>query len=132
CEDIICLGDKEQAIAWLKQAGREHTHIVQPLCVGEPASLSMLCRDGEAWLLSCNRQRISIADRKFCYEGSDINGFAHYWALFDEMASAIAYALPDLNGYVGVDLMVGEGDFSKLTVLEINPRLTTSYVGLHQ
>jgi tyramine---L-glutamate ligase len=40
----------------------------------------------------------------------------------------VARALPGLAGYVGVDLMVGE---SGMTVLEINPRLTTSYVGMH-
>jgi tyramine---L-glutamate ligase len=59
CEDIICLSEKEQITAWLMQGSRVHTHIIQPLCAGEPASLSMLCRDGQAWLLSCNRQKVS-------------------------------------------------------------------------
>ncbi len=42
-------------------------------------------------------------------------------------------ALPDSTGYVGVDLVLGGdplgGDDH---VIEVNPRLTTSYVGLRQ
>jgi predicted ATP-grasp superfamily ATP-dependent carboligase len=34
--------------------------------------------------------------------------------------------VPGLAGYVGVDVVLGERDW----VIEINPRLTTSYVGL--
>lgn len=132
CEDVIYLSDKEQIVAWLKQGGREYTHIVQPLCAGEPASLSMFCRNGEAWLLSCNRQKVARVSGKFRYEGSLVNDFSQYWALFEVLAQKIACALPDLNGYVGVDLMVEEGDYPKLTVVEINPRLTTSYAALPQ
>lgn len=35
-------------------------------------------------------------------------------------------ALPGLRGFVGVDLILGDRD----SVIEVNPRLTTSYVGL--
>jgi tyramine---L-glutamate ligase len=132
CEDIILLSDKQQIVDWLTQGKREFTHIVQPLWAGESASLSMLCRDGQAWLLSCNRQKVTQASGKFRYQGSLINDFSQYWALFEALAQKIARASPDLNGYIGVDLMVGEGDFPELAVLEINPRLTTSYVGLHE
>jgi len=132
CEDVICLSDRDQILAWLVQGSRAHTHIVQPLCAGEPASLSMLCRNGQAWLLSCNRQKVALTSGFFQYQGSVVNDFAQYWTQFDELAQAIAHALPDLNGYIGIDLMVEEGDSPKLTVLEINPRLTTSYVGLYQ
>ena len=37
--------------------------------------------------------------------------------------------LPGLAGYVGMDVIVDDG---RVTVLEINPRLTTSYAGLHR
>ena len=40
-------------------------------------------------------------------------------------------ALPRVRGYVGVDLVLGAAeDGSQDVVIEINPRLTTSYVGL--
>jgi predicted ATP-grasp superfamily ATP-dependent carboligase len=39
--------------------------------------------------------------------------------------------LPPTIGYVGIDLILGEAeDGSQDYVIEINPRLTTSYVGL--
>jgi predicted ATP-grasp superfamily ATP-dependent carboligase len=41
--------------------------------------------------------------------------------------------VPGLLGYVGVDLVLGDAaDGSQDYAIEINPRLTTSYVGLRQ
>ena len=47
------------------------------------------------------------------------------------LASRAVASLPDAHGYLGVDLVLGE-DLSgrEDVVVEINPRLTTSYVGL--
>jgi hypothetical protein len=40
-------------------------------------------------------------------------------------------ALPQTHGYVGVDLVLGEApDGSEDFAIEVNPRVTTSYVGL--
>jgi predicted ATP-grasp superfamily ATP-dependent carboligase len=44
-----------------------------------------------------------------------------------DLAARAANSVPGLLGYVGVDLVLGETDD---WVIEINPRLTTSYVGL--
>jgi predicted ATP-grasp superfamily ATP-dependent carboligase len=42
-----------------------------------------------------------------------------------------ARALPEARGYIGVDLVLGKAaDGSRDYVIEINPRLTTSYIGL--
>jgi len=38
--------------------------------------------------------------------------------------------LPGLQGYYGVDVLLDEQDLDKITLVEINPRLTTSYVEL--
>ena len=49
------------------------------------------------------------------------------------LALAAVAAMPGTTGYVGVDLILGENpDGSQDVVVEINPRLTTSYVGLRQ
>ena len=48
-----------------------------------------------------------------------------------KLAQAAIEALPQPRGYLGVDLILGEADDgSGDYVIEINPRLTTSYVGL--
>lgn len=114
---------------WIKD---HPSHTVQAYVEGKAASLSMLCLHGRAWLLSCNRQQISLKQQGghvgFAYAGSVLNGMAAHWHVFAELAQQIAQAMPDLAGYVGVDMMVTPT--GALHILEVNPRLTTSYVGL--
>jgi len=128
CEDMRVFYDEDELRAWLK-CGRMQSRVVQPWLHGEAASISMLCRHGKAQLLSCNRQWIKIANGDIHYQGSQLNGMAAHWTAFEAMAAQVAAALPDLGGYVGVDVMVHDGC---LTVMEINPRLTTSYAGLRR
>ncbi|BCM24933.1 ATP-grasp domain-containing protein [Methyloradius palustris] len=140
CEDSAYFKDSLKLVDWIEAGERTHSHIVQPYQEGTAASISMLCKDGKAWLLSCNSQKIEL-DRKhdttpFSYAGSSINGMAKYWQAFDTIAQQVATALPTLAGYVGIDLIVdNSGEHTEdpaIYVLEINPRLTTSYVGLRE
>ena len=51
----------------------------------------------------------------------------------ERLAQKAIRALPGAWGFVGVDLILGNAeDGSRDVVLEVNPRLTTSYVGLRQ
>jgi len=127
CEDSRVFDSADAMQTWIAQ--RSATHVIQPWLAGEPASLSMICRNGRAQLLSCNRQLIDLADGTLHYRGSQLNGQAQHWPVFEALAQQVAGAWPELSGYVGVDVMVDDGRF---TVLEVNPRLTTSYVGLHR
>jgi predicted ATP-grasp superfamily ATP-dependent carboligase len=87
----------------------------------------MLAQGGAGWLLSCNLQRITRAQDRLHYCGSRVGGAEHRRAAPEPLAAAIAAALPGLWGYVGVDLVDGvDGPM----VVDVNPRLTTSYVGL--
>jgi predicted ATP-grasp superfamily ATP-dependent carboligase len=127
CEGSRVFDSVEALLYWMD--GKDTTHVIQPWLAGAPASLSMICRNGRAQLLSCNRQLIEVIDGEIHYRGSLLNDFAQYWPEFEHLAVQVAAAIPELAGYVGVDVMVDHG---RLTVLEINPRLTTSYAGLHQ
>lgn len=127
CEDSRVFDSADAAQPWIAQ--RSATHVIQPWLAGQPASLSMICRNGRAQLLSCNRQLIEVADGTIHYRGSLLNGLAQHWPAFEALAQQLASTWPELAGYVGVDVMVDNG---RLTVLEVNPRLTTSYVGLHR
>lgn len=103
--------------------------ILQPYVSGAAASLSLLCRDGAAWLLTCNDQLIEISGNEFLYRGGIVGGREFCRADYQPIASAVAAAVPGLWGYVGVDLIdSADGPI----VLEINPRLTTSYAGLRR
>ena len=102
--------------------------VVQPYLDGDAASMSVLFRDGEASVLACNRQDVSRdAAGIFRYHGFEVGGREDLRGEFEAIARRVADALPGLFGYAGIDLVItGRGPI----VLEINPRLTTSYVGL--
>jgi len=115
-------------IAVWRDVGDTAGMVVQPFLPGVPASLSVLCRDGRAWLLSANAQRIEIdMEGAFAYRGSGVGALAGRAAELRPLAEAVAAALPGLWGYVGIDVVLTEAG---PVVVDVNPRLTTSYVGL--
>lgn len=102
-------------------------HIVQPYLVGPAVSLSVLFDHGWARLLCVNRQHLVDAGGVFHLTGITVNGIPDVDGGFAALAGRIAAAIPELRGYAGVDLILtAHGP----VVLEINPRLTTSYAGL--
>ncbi len=126
-EDTRLFHDAEKLRRWLNEDGRAETHVIQPFAEGRAASLSVLVKDGEARLLSCNSQHIATDGGRFRYVGGVVGGREENRRAFAPIAAAIAAAIPGLWGYIGVDLVeTGQGP----VVLEVNPRLTTSYVGL--
>jgi predicted ATP-grasp superfamily ATP-dependent carboligase len=189
CLDTQRVADRRQAAAVLA-AHPGAGLIAQPWIAGDALSLSLLCADGDAMVLSCNRQHLSVRD--LCAQQShehrssvpsprlrgvgqgegtagdprlrpkplpfpltpalspDAGGEgAHSTAAAEgklhldgltvaalpvddshrRLARAVARALPGLWGYAGVDFVRGaDGP----VVVEINPRLTTSYCGLRR
>lgn len=124
---------------WIKDRGALDAFsgpewIVQPYLRGDAASLSLLCRDGIAALLACNRQHVALdpspfppGARSFRYRGWTVGALEGRRGAYDALASAVASAIPALWGYVGIDLIeTAAGP----VILEINPRLTTTYAGL--
>lgn len=104
--------------------------LVQPYLEGQAVSLSLMVGRDSFCLLGRNVQRIAQVDDSFVLLGCVVNG----WTAADAdelvgLAQQVSRAIPGLWGYVGVDLLVGEDG---PVVLEVNPRLTTSYVGLSQ
>src|SRR5690606_23926266 len=75
-------------------------------------------------------QYIVLENGRFAYRGGVVNGLHEHWKSFDMLAGQIAQALPDLAGYIGVDVIFDVDNPQQFEVLEINPRLTTSYTGL--
>lgn len=107
-------------------AGTDHEHFIfQPYVQGDHASLSLLCWEGACHVLSCNRQQIQEEGGSLQWAGCTVGAFESQ--KFAGFASRIARALPGLRGYVGVDAVVTKNE---VLLVEINPRLTTSYVGL--
>ncbi len=131
CEGIRLFTSLIALRDWLVEDSRYFNYLAQPYQQGVTASFSMLCRNGKAWVLSCNQQHIQCHDDQFKLKGITVNGMAQHRQQFETIARKIAQVLPDALGYIGVDVIV-DAEHDRIYVLEINPRLTTSYAGLHE
>jgi tyramine---L-glutamate ligase len=125
CEGIRLFENLHALRDWLR-LDDQYLHYQQ----GITASLSAVFRDGKGWLLSCNTQHIQCVDSQFKLKGISVNGMQAYWQRFETLARKIAKMLPDALGYMGVDVIV-DTENDKIYVIDINPRLTSSYVALH-
>ncbi len=129
CEDTLLFERRPELEQWLAADGRGKDLIVQPYLAAPAGSLSVLYAEGTAWLLACNRQNIALCDGRFHYVGGVVGGFEAGRESYQTLAATVGKAIDGLSGYVGIDfLKTAEGPL----VLEVNPRLTTSYVGLHR
>ena len=129
CSDTACFNNPDDLEDWIEDNHKQMTHVIQAFQPGDAASISCVMRHGKAHLLSCNTQHIDINNQMLSYSGGVVNGMRDYWPQFEFIANRIAQALPSLAGYVGIDVIV---DDDEIIVVEINPRLTTSYIGLRE
>ncbi len=131
CEGIQYFASIMAMRDWMQQEDRSQHFFAQAYQAGIAASFCMLCRDGQSWLLSVNQQHVSMQDDGFVLHGISVNGMSQYWSRFETLARKMAKMLPDALAYVGVDVIIDTQNDS-LYVIDINPRLTSSYVGLRE
>lgn len=100
--------------------------VLQPYVRGVAASVSLLANGNDAVALTLNAQEIRSRP-PFAYRGGE-TPLDHPLAP-RAIAAALetCRALPGLRGFVGVDLVLTG---SEAVVIEVNPRLTTAYLGV--
>jgi predicted ATP-grasp superfamily ATP-dependent carboligase len=104
--------------------------VVQPFVPGRAVSVALLVGPGRVVPLPAAAQHLST-DGRFTYLGGALPLALAENERAQELAVRAVATVPGLRGFVGVDLVLGEcGDGRSDAVIEINPRLTTSYVGL--
>jgi predicted ATP-grasp superfamily ATP-dependent carboligase len=113
---------------WSALPSLKKNYLIQPHLHGEKTSLSCLFKNGEARLLCVNLQVFEIENQQYVLKNIEVN-FKQDDGRYQKLASQIAQAFPDLFGYVGIDLIENK---AACFVLEINPRLTTSFVGIEK
>jgi len=113
--------------------------VLQAWVDGEPLSLSLICREDGAQLVSINRQRIEAKPRRAPgapmriveFLGVDVGhiglGSVRGRSLA-ALARRIGHAMPGLRGFVGIDLVWHPARGP--VVIEVNPRLTLAYAEL--
>jgi predicted ATP-grasp superfamily ATP-dependent carboligase len=105
---------------------------LEPWVDGDAMSLSLLVQGDRIELLAVNRQRLAIDAAgavsliEVAIAVPDIDAAQH--AALDRTARAVCAAMPGLAGWVGVDLVwhAARGP----VVIEVNPRVTSAYVGM--
>lgn len=112
---------------------------LEQFCPGMAVSVAALCGPGGCFTLPACHQHLS-GDGRFDYLGGSLPlaksefGRRQSGSLSERaerMARRAIAALPPALGYVGLDIVLGPAQVGTQDfVIEVNPRLTTSYVGL--
>jgi tyramine---L-glutamate ligase len=120
------------------EAGRNP--VLQAWVDGEALSLSLMCDDDGARLVSINRQRIGLSEagdddarreRIVQFDGVDADCIERHGPqgrALERLASRVAQAFDGLRGFVGIDV-VWHPQHGPV-VIEVNPRLTVAYAEL--
>jgi predicted ATP-grasp superfamily ATP-dependent carboligase len=116
------------ALALLQQATSHDEIILQSFVAGVHASVSLLAAEEQSLPLSLNGQTIQVGC-PFVYQGGEVPLSHPLAARAVTLAQSAIRLIPGLRGYVGVDLILTQ---DQALLIEINPRLTTSYIGLRQ
>ena len=134
CEGVSVVRNKEQvagAVSKVKAESSDKRFLVQKLIEGAAASVSLFSTGRSVIPVSLNRQDVKLETAKATssYRGGVVPFDHPMGAEAFEAAKKILEAVPGLRGYVGVDfVLTGE----EAVAIEVNPRLTTSYVGLRR
>jgi tyramine---L-glutamate ligase len=122
--DTFYLSDKRCLPA---AAGKMPRALLQPFVSGTPMSASFLVdvRD-VAWLIGVGTQQVTVRHGRFEYRGGRLPA-DHRTA--EPQLRPVVESIAGLRGFVGVDFLWDEAR-GHATILEINPRPTTSCVGL--
>jgi tyramine---L-glutamate ligase len=106
----------------------DNLRLEQFVC-GLAASVAVLCGPEQRLALEPCQQL--LAEDGLVYQGGRLPLIPPLAARARRLALAAIEAMPPTVGYAGVDLVLGAAaDGGQDYVIEINPRLTTSYVGL--
>lgn len=103
---------------------------LEQYCAGAPVSVAFLCGPDHRVPLAACRQHLS-GDGRFTYLGGSLLLEDDLARRAKSLGDRVLEAMRGARGYVGVDMILGNSaDGSEDYFLEVNPRMTTSYVGL--
>ncbi len=100
--------------------------LLQPFHASIPMSASFLVGADRAWLIGIGRQRVAIQNGRIVYRGGVLPVCC---GKSEPLLRRAVESVAGLRGFVGLDFLWDEV-LEQTLVLEINPRATTSFVGL--
>ncbi|MGM0603286.1 MAG: ATP-grasp domain-containing protein [Bacillota bacterium] len=102
-------------------------HLLQKQLPGIPGSISVLACENDFKILSVNKQIID--EKNYKYLGGIIDYPFPDQDKLKKITAEIKKTFPTLKGYFGIDFIYSDGDYY---LLEVNPRITSSIIGLNQ
>lgn len=134
CDNVVIINDRQALNGFIEASIMDDIDevdklIIQPWLAGQAASLSVIFNQKNALLLTYNKQLIDIKQGRVFLNGCQVGEQTRHWELYQSLIIRIAECFPGLKGYVGIDIIETENG---PVVVEINPRLTTSYAGIHK
>ena len=129
CQGVCLARDARElrrAVDMASRANGRGPLLLQRYVPGVAASVSLLADGRRAVALTVNAQSVRAA-RPFAYRGGRTPLDHALAGRAVEAALRTCRALPGLRGYVGVDVVLTD---SEAVVIEVNPRLTTAYLGV--
>ena len=114
-------------------AGASDRAIIQPWIAGRALSVGCLCDDsGQIEMFPIADQH--LVGNHFQYQGGRIPADIPppTVAAVEQLVRTTCGTIAGLRGYIGIDLLLPDSDPRSPLIVEINPRLTTSYVGYRQ
>lgn len=130
--DVFLIRDRSEALGIREQfpAGRPHgSAIMQPYVEGESLSVSAIVSSHDRIDVFPAGVQCLSQDGRFRYLGGQIPAASVNARHVEELIRRTCASIPGLRGYVGFDLIQTHATPHRLLIVEINPRLTTSYLG---
>jgi len=108
----------------------ENEIIVQPFIAGTASSVAVVCaiEQSRIDLFPPGIQHLS-QDGRFGYLGGTVPSCIGSSPSFERLIRRVIESIPGLEGYIGIDFIVPENRTEEAVIVEVNPRLTTSYLG---
>jgi len=133
CDQVQMLLLSQQSVQRLAEEQQPGDQwILQPTISGRACSIGLIGKGNRpAEILLPAEQNIEIVNRSLHYVGGRIPCAIEYADQITRVAEHIRNAIGGFRGYLGVDLIV-PSDLSanpRAVVIEVNPRLCTSYTG---
>jgi len=119
------------AVNKIKRESSSENWLVQELVKGVAASVSLLSTGRKVLPVTLNSQNVIIGTPEVCssYRGGVVPFDNPVRTEAFEVAKRVVKSISGLQGYVGVDFVLTK---ETAVIIEVNPRLTTSYVGLRR
>jgi predicted ATP-grasp superfamily ATP-dependent carboligase len=134
CAGLSVVSNEQQVAGAVAKAISESSSkyfMAQELVHGFAVSVSLLATSSEVLPVSLNKQDVSLMppEATSTYNGGQVPFDSRLKSEAFAAAETVVKSFHGLRGYVGVDLVLTE---KEAVVIEVNPRLTTSYVGLRK